>query len=65
MEAIRSREGRIQAYLSVNRPFKENEAAKKLILIQQTMEDSSVLGNESVDLETLANSLPARPGAHA
>jgi NADPH-dependent 2,4-dienoyl-CoA reductase/sulfur reductase-like enzyme len=58
-------QGRIQAYLSVNRPFKENEAAKKLILSRQTMEDSSVLGNESVDLETLAHSLPARPGAHA
>lgn len=57
-------QGRIQAYLSVNRPFKENEAAKKLILSRQTMEDSSVLGNESIDLETLANSPPARPGAH-
>ena len=58
-------QGRIQAYLSVNRPFKENEAAKTLILSQQTMEDSSVLSNESVDLETLANSLAARPGTHA
>ena len=58
-------QGRIQAYLSVNRPFKENEAAKKLILSRQTIEDSSVLGNESVDLGTLANSLPARPGTHS
>jgi len=45
--------GRIQAYLSVNRPSKEAQAAQKLILSRQTIDDPSVLGNESVDLDTL------------
>jgi 3-phenylpropionate/trans-cinnamate dioxygenase ferredoxin reductase subunit len=47
-------QGRIQAYLSVNRPIKEAEAAKRLILSRQTIEDPSILGNESLDLNALA-----------
>jgi len=47
------RQGRIQAYLSVNRPSKEAQAAQKLILNRQIIEDTSSLNSESVDLNTL------------
>ena len=42
-------QGRVQAYLSVIRPSKEAEAAKTLILSRQSIEDLSLLSNESVD----------------
>lgn len=44
---------RVQAYLSLNRPSKEAQAAQKLILSRQTIDDPSVLGNESMHLDTL------------
>jgi NAD(P)H-nitrite reductase large subunit len=47
-------QGLVQAYLSVNRPYKEAEPAKKLILGRQPVKDVSLLGNESVDLNNLA-----------
>lgn len=45
--------GRIQAYLSVNRPIKEAEAAQRLILSRRAIEDPSILRNETVDLNAL------------
>jgi 3-phenylpropionate/trans-cinnamate dioxygenase ferredoxin reductase subunit len=45
---------RVQAYLSVNRPYKEAEPAKNLILGRQPVKDVSLLGNESVDLNNVA-----------
>ncbi len=47
--------GRVQAYLSVNRPFEEAEAAKQLILRRQSIGDPSCLGNESTELGSLLN----------
>jgi 3-phenylpropionate/trans-cinnamate dioxygenase ferredoxin reductase subunit len=47
-------EGRVRAYLSVNRPSKEKEAAKKMILSRQSIEDATALGDDSADLEDLA-----------
>jgi NADPH-dependent 2,4-dienoyl-CoA reductase/sulfur reductase-like enzyme len=46
-------QARVQAYLSVNRPFKEAEVAKNLIFSRQTIKDISFLSDESVDLNTL------------
>ena len=46
-------QGHVQAYLSVNRPYKEAELAKNLILSRQPINDALLLGNESVDLNTL------------
>jgi NADPH-dependent 2,4-dienoyl-CoA reductase/sulfur reductase-like enzyme len=43
---------RVQAYLSVNRPSKEAEEAKNLILGRQTIEDISLLGDQSAGLNT-------------
>jgi len=47
--------GRVQAYLSVIRPSKEAEAAKSLILSRRSIEDVSLLSDESVDLTSLAS----------
>jgi len=47
-------QARVQAYLSVNRPYKEAEPAKNLILGRQPVKDVSLLGNESVDLNNVA-----------
>jgi len=46
-------QARVQAYLSVNRPLKEAEVAKNLISSRQTIGDTSLLSDESVDLNTL------------
>ena len=48
-------QGHVQAYLSVIRPSKEAEAAKTLILSRLSIEDISLLSDESVDLTSLAN----------
>jgi len=47
-------QGRVQAYLSVNRPYKEAESSKNLILSRQPIKDTSLLSNESVDLSAVA-----------
>jgi NADPH-dependent 2,4-dienoyl-CoA reductase/sulfur reductase-like enzyme len=47
-------QGRVQAYLSINRPYREAEAAKKLILSREPVKDVSLLGDESVDLNNVA-----------
>jgi len=44
---------RIQAYLSVNRPSMEAQAAQELILKRQRIENASVLADESRDLSAL------------
>ncbi len=46
-------QGRIQAYLSVNRPHEEQQTAEKLVLGRRTIEDVSLLSDESMDLSTL------------
>lgn len=47
-------QSRVQCYLSVNRPSREAEVAKNLILNQQTIEDTSLLTDESTDLSALS-----------
>jgi NAD(P)H-nitrite reductase large subunit len=47
-------QGRVQAYLSVNRSYKEAEPAKNLILGRHPVKEISLLGNESVDLNNVA-----------
>jgi 3-phenylpropionate/trans-cinnamate dioxygenase ferredoxin reductase component len=44
---------RVQAYLSVNRSYKEAEPAKNLILSRKPVKEVSLLGNESVDLNNV------------
>jgi hypothetical protein len=44
----------VQAYLSVNRSYKEAEPAKNLILGQHPVKEISLLANESVDLNNVA-----------
>lgn len=50
--------GRIQAYLSVNRPSKEAQVAQQLILKRQTIENTSLLSDETADLSRLLNQIP-------
>ena len=47
------KEGQIQAYLSVNRDFKELQAGQKLIISRKKFDDVSRLSDETVDLNTL------------
>jgi len=44
---------RVQAYLSVNRSYKEADPAKNLILSREPVKEVSLLGNESVDLNNV------------
>ena len=46
-------QGRVQAYLSVNRSYKEAEPAKNLILSREPVKEISLLGSESVDLSNM------------
>lgn len=47
------KDGQIQAYLSVNRDFKELQAGQKLIMSRKKFDDVSRLSDETVDLNTL------------
>ena len=47
------KEGRVQAYLSVNRDFKELQAGQKLIMSRKKLEDISRLSDETLDLNSL------------
>ena len=47
------RKGRLMAYLGVNRKFKEEKAAQKLIVSKRTIDDVSALEDESKDLQSL------------
>lgn len=49
------KEGQVQAYLSVNRDFKEAQAGQKLVISRKKLDDLSPLSDETVDLNSLVD----------
>lgn len=49
------KEGQVQAYLSVNRDFKELQAGQKLVMSRKKLDDLSPLSDETVDLNSLVD----------
>ena len=49
------KEGQVQAYLSVNRDFKELQAGQKLVISRKKLDDLSPLSDETVDLNSLVD----------
>lgn len=48
------KDGRLMAYLGVNRKLKDERAAQKMILARRTFDDPGVLASEATDLQVLA-----------
>jgi hypothetical protein len=49
------KDGRVNAFLATNRGIKEMQAVQRLILSRRTFEDTSILADESVDLQGLTS----------
>lgn len=49
------KDGRVNAFLALNRGIKEMQAVQRLILSRRTFEDTSILADESVDLQGLTS----------